>query len=352
MSWHNFEFRDPWFLAVALLAPWVYHLLAGRQRAGVVFSTLTILDGLGRSTRARFAHTPAFFMAAGVVAMAMALAGPRTADDQTRVRRDGIAIVMAVDRSGSMQARDMVNNDVSVDRLEVVKAIFKEFVLGDDADDTWGSADTAGRPDDVIGIVAFARYADGLCPLTLDHGNVVSILDDIQIVSDNAEDGTALGEGLALGVERLRGHQARSKVVILLTDGVNNAGEISPQQAAQLAQAHGVKVYAIGVGTQGVAHIPVTHPLTGQRVLQPVRVEIDEETLKAIAQKTQGRYFRATDAHALADIYSQIDRLERTQITELRYLDYHQWYAPFVWSALVLLACGSLLAGTFFRKLP
>ncbi len=352
MNWHGLEFRDPWFLLVALLAPVVYHLLTGAASTAVTYSTLAFLDRLSVTIRARLAPIPAVLIAGAVVAMALALAGPRTGDDQTRIRREGIAIVMVVDRSGSMQARDMVKGDMNVDRLEAVKAIFKQFVLGDDADQKWVDVATVGRPDDVIGLIGFARYADGLCPLTLDHGNLVNILDDLGIVRDRVEDGTALGEGLALAVERLRGHQAKSKVVILLTDGVNNAGDIAPEQAAELASAHGVKVYAIGVGTDGIAHVPVRHPLTGQQVLQPIRVEVDEDTLKAIAHQTAGRYFRATDAQALAEIYRQIDQLERTQITEHRYLEYRQWYGPFVWSALAMIGSGSLLAGSFFRRLP
>lgn len=352
MNWHHFEFRDPWFLMLALLGPVVYRILSERSSAKLTYSTLHGLDQLSPGLRVRLAHTPAVIMAGAVVAMAVAMAGPRTGDDQTRVRKEGIAIAMVVDRSGSMQARDMVKNDLSVDRLKAVKAIFKQFVLGHRVDEPWSSAAIDGRGDDVIGLVAFARYADGLCPLTLDHGNLVNILDDLQIVSDPAEDGTALGEGLALAVERLRGHPAKSKVAILLTDGVNNVGDISPQQAAELASVHGVKVYAIGVGTEGVAHIPVVHPLTGQRVLQPIRVEIDEKSLEAIAQKTGGRYFRATDAKGLVQIYRQIDQLERTQITELRYLTYNQWYSVFVWSALAMIGCSGLLTESFFRRLP
>jgi len=348
----NFEFRDPWFLFAGLLAPVIYYLLAYRSSATVIFSSLTHLDRLPRTVRARFANLPAVLIAGAIVAIAVALAGPRTGDDQTRIRREGIAIMMVVDRSGSMQARDMVQGDLSVDRLQAIRAIFKQFVLGENSREKWGHAQTAGRGDDVIGLVAFARWADGLCPLTMDHGNLVSILEDLEIVSDRSEDGTALGEGLALAVERLHGHRTKSKVVILLTDGVNNTGDISPQQAAQLASSEGVKVYAIGVGTEGMAYMPVVHPLTGQQILKPVRVEIDEQTLKEISQKTGGRYFRATDAEGLAKIYEQIDRLERTEVSELRYMAYHEWYTLFAWMGLGCLGGGGVLAGCLFRRLP
>ena len=348
----SWEFRDPWFLAAALLAPACYYLLVRRSPASVTYSTFVILRRAPRSIRARLAFTPAFLHALAVVAMAIALSGPRSGVAETRVRREGIAIMMIVDRSSSMNARDMVKDDTNVNRLDAVKSIFKQFVLGETDDDFVVADIGSGRPDDVIGLVAFARYADGLCPLTLDHGNLTSIVGDLSIVTQRSEDGTALGEGLALAVERLRKHPARSKVAILLTDGVNNAGNVTPQQAAELAVAHQVKVYCIGTGTRGVAPVPARDPFTGRIVFRPGRVQIDEETLKAIASRTEGHYFRATDAEGLADIYSRIDQLERTQIKELRYLQYHEWFGAFVWTALGLIVAGGLLGGSLFRRLP
>jgi Ca-activated chloride channel family protein len=235
-------------------------------------------------------------------------------------------------------------DDVDVDRLDAVKEVFRHFVLGDE--------ESPGRPDDMIGLVAFARYADGLCPLTLDHGNLANILDDLEIVTRQEEDGTALGEGLALAVERLRDNPAASKVAILLTDGVNNVGDISPQQAAELAAAHHVKVYCIGAGTTGQAPYPVQDPFTGQTVLRAMRVEIDEQTLKEIADKTGGEYFRATDAESLERIYGQIDQLERTEIEQVTYLEYDEHYGAFTLAALALLAIGTLASATFLRRLP
>jgi len=350
----DWDFRDPWFLLVALLAPIVYHLLAGRRPGSIVYSALSLVDKAPGTWRSRLANLPALLIALAVVAMAVALAGPRTPDDETRVRREGIAVVMVVDRSGSMDARDLVKDDLEVNRLNVVKRMFKQFVLGDDVEkkDRWSANAGRGRPDDVIGLVGFARYADGLCPLTLDHGNLVSVVNDLKIASERSEDGTAMGEGLALAVERLRRYPAHSKIAILLTDGVNNAGDISPEQAAELAAAYDVKVYCIGAGTNGLAAMPVTNPFTGQRVYQPMRVEIDEQSLKMIAEKTGGRYFRATDVDALADIYRQIDSLERTEITEVRYLQYREHYADWVWASLGCIAASGLLGGSLLRRLP
>lgn len=340
MAW---EFRDPLFLLTALLAPVVYHLLARRAPATVMYSTLHLVDQAPRSLKARLAHAPALLWALAVVAMAIALAGPRTPDATTKVYREGIAIVMVVDRSSSMDARDL-DSDVNVNRLDVVKSVFEQFVQGGNAG--------AGRADDPIGLIAFARYADGLCPLTLDHGNLLGIVHDLTIVNEQSEDGTALGEGLALAVERLRKHTARSKVVILLTDGVNNAGDIAPLQAAELARQYNVKVYCIGAGTQGWAPVPQIDAFTGRRVFGRAYVQIDEDTLKQIADKTGGTYFRATDKQALADIYRAIDRLERTKITEVRYMQYHEWYEVLVMLALGLIAVGGVLQGTWLRRLP
>ncbi len=348
----DLEFRDPWFLWLVVLAPAVYFLLTRSRQSEVGYSTLTLLNRSRPTLRTRLSNTPAVLLAFALAAMAVALAGPRTPHHETRVRREGIAMVMVVDRSGSMRARDLVKGDTSLDRLEVVKKIFRQFVLGDQEQGAWSRGFGEGRRDDVIGLVAFARFADGLCPLTLDHGNLLSIVDDLEIVRERGEDGTALGEGLALAVERLRQHPAKSKVVILLTDGVSNAGDISPLQAAELASSLGIKVYAIGTGTQGLAPVPMQDPFTGREFLQPARVEIDEDTLKEIALKTGGEYFRATDAEGLASIYQEIDRLERTEISEVRYLQYNERYGALIWVALTLMGSSGVLAGSVFRKLP
>ncbi len=349
----DWEFRDPWFLALALLVPIAYLLWRHNSSAAVAYSSLTVFDRTPRSIRARLINLPAGMVAIAALAMIIALAGPRTPDDRTRVRHKGIAIAMIVDRSGSMEARDLVKGKMDINRLQVVKSLFKQFVLGNSAQENLQTKPGgSGRPDDAISLIAFARYADGLCPLTLDHGNLVNILNDVNIVRQRNEDGTAIGEGLALAVERLRRHPAQSKIAILLTDGVNNMGDISPHQAAELAAAHDIKVYCIGTGSEGRALLPATDPFTGRQVLRPVQVEIDEDTLKKIAQKTGGHYFRATDADSLAEIYTRIDQLERTEITEIHYLKYRQWYAPFVAIAMAMIATSGLLSGTIFRKLP
>jgi Ca-activated chloride channel family protein len=309
----------------------------------VTYSSLELVDRAPRSLRARLAGLPALGLCLAALCLAVAMAGPRTGDATRRVSREGIAIVMVVDRSGSMQARDFVEGDRGIDRLQAVKQTFRDFVVG-------GSAGN-GRPDDLIGLVAFARYADGLCPLTLDHGNLIAILDQLAIVRDPGEDGTALGEGLALAVERLRHHPARSKVAILLTDGVSNAGEIEPTQAAELARSFGIKVYTIGAGRTGYAPVPVRGP-AGRTILRRAYVQTDEKTLQAIAEKTGGRFFHASDAEGLTQTVREIDRLERSKVTEVRYLQYTERYAGFVGLALILIAASSLASGTVLRRLP
>jgi Ca-activated chloride channel family protein len=340
---HGFEFSNPAFLLVGLLAPLVF-FRALRIPASLRYSSLQIVETRTHSLRSRLNWLPAALLAVATLALAVALAGPRTGNAVSEVKREGIAIEMVVDRSGSMEARDFVRGDTSTSRLDVVKRIFHDFVLG-------GGDFGDGRPDDLIGLVAFARYADGLCPLTLDHGNLVAMLDEIETPVDQREDGTAVGEGLALAVERLRRQDAASKVVILLTDGVNNAGDIEPMQAAELAKEFGIKVYTIGAGYTGFAPYPV-RLADGRTSLQRVRVEIDEASLRRIAERTGGHYFHATDEQGLREVIEEIGRLERSQVSEIRYLEYDYHFATFVWIAIASLAMAALLSSTWLRRLP
>lgn len=339
----HLEFAQPWFLLGALLAIPVY-LLARRSAGRVLFSSLSLLPSRGRSWRARAVWVPDAALALAAAALGVALAGPRSGDRHSRVQREGIAITMVVDISGSMRALDLSDGQRELTRLDAVKEVFATFVEGGDG--------LPGRTDDTLGVVSFARYADARCPLTLDHGQVVAIARDLAIVEDRAEDGTALGDGLALAVEQLRESRARSKVAILLTDGVNNAGEESPLGAAELARTQEVKVYTIGAGTNGLAPMRVQDPFSGAMVLRGVPVEIDEATLQRIAEHTGGSYFRVADAEALRRVYAEIDRLERTRQTEERFREYHEHYALPLTAGLMLAGLGLLARGTIFRRLP
>jgi len=334
------EFRDPILLSVALLAPLVY-AAAARSSSVVKYSSLSLLEAAPASLRVRLLPLPPACLALATVALAVALAGPRTADATSKIRREGIAIVLVVDRSGSMNARDFVSDDRSIDRLQAVKQVLRRFL---------GAEDSLGRPDDLIGLVAFARYADSAAPLTLDHTNLAAIVDDLEIVTERSEDGTAVGEGLALAVERLRRNPAKSKVAILLTDGVSNAGDISPSQAAEIAAALNIKVYTVGAGKTGYAPFPVSW--RGRTTLRQAYVELDERSLQEIAERTGGRYFHAEDADALEEVYEEIGALERSEIIELRYLQYREHYAPFAASGLVLMLFAALASRSLLRRLP
>jgi len=338
---HDVDLTRPWFLLAALAA--IPALFLSRRAAGrVVFSSLGALPARGASWRTRLDWLPDTLIAAAVIALAVALAGPHAGDDSSRVRREGIAIAMVVDTSGSMAALDLSEKGVEQTRLDAVQKVFERFVLGG------GGLD--GRPDDAIGLVSFARYADTRSPLTLDHANLLTAARNLEIVTEESEDGTAIGDGLALAVERLRESPARSKVAILLTDGVNNAGFQSPAGAAELARESGVKVYAVGAGTNGLAPIRIDRGFGSQ--LAQVPVQIDEQLLRDLAERTGGAYFRATDAAGLEKVYEQIDRLERTEITEERFLVYNEYYGLFVAIGLGLAALAFLLRGSLLRRLP
>jgi len=337
------EFRDPYLLLLALLALPVF-LLARRSPGRVLFSSFRVLPTGARSLRERFAWVPDVLLAFAAIALAVAVAGPRIGERNSRIEREGIAIMMVIDVSGSMQALDLATEEDERTRLDVVKEVIELFVVGGDG--------LRGRPDDAIGLVTFARYADTPCPLTLDHENLTGIAAALEIVTERSEDGTAIGDGLGLAVERLRGSSAESKIAVLLTDGVNNSGFEAPLAAAELAKSQGVKVYTIGAGTDGLARVRVQDPFTGQSVLRPMAVQIDEKTLELIAARTGGRYFRATDGKGLRDVYAEIDRLERTKITEERWRQYTEYYALFLAFGLGLAATGWLTRGALFQRLP
>lgn len=341
--WDRLEFQQPWFLLLALLAGPVFWL-AFRPGGRVVFSSFRLLPARSASWRTHLAWLPAAMLALTTVAMAVALAGPRSAQSETRIKRKGISIMMVMDTSSSMLALDLSTPKEERTRLDAVKDVFVSFVKGGDG--------LPGRPDDSIGIVAFARYADTRCPLTLNHGSLLAIAEDLEITMDREEDGTAIGDGLGMAVERLRQAKTESKIAILLTDGVNNAGMESPLSAADLAKTLGIKVYTVGAGTEGVAPMRVPNPITGNTSLQAVPVEIDEATLEEIADRTGGRYFRATDAEGLREVYREIDRLERSEISEQRLAEYDEYFGLALALALILACLGWLGQATVFRRLP
>lgn len=336
------EFRQPLALLLILAALPVF-FWAWRSGGRLIFSSLRILPPAGRSWRSRLRFLPPLLLALGVAALAVALAGPRIANRQARIKKQGIAIMMVIDISGSMQALDLSLPDRERTRLDAVRDVLIDFVAG--------GGGLLGRPDDLVGIVSFAAYADTRCPLTLDHDNLVAAAKQLEIVNREDEDGTAIGDGLGLALERLRDAKAKSRVAILLTDGVNNRGEASPQQAAELAATLGIKLYTVGAGTNGLAPVRVTDPF-GRRVLDRMPVEIDEKMLKAIAEKTGGRYFRATDAETLSRVYREIDALERSEFVEQRFRQYQEFFPYALGLGLLLSTLAWLLQATLLRRLP
>lgn len=270
--------------------------------------------------------------------LVLAMARPQTGRTHTRVHTEGVDIMLVLDTSGTMRALDLdahFNIAKRRHRLNVVKDVVQQFVQQ--------------RPNDQIGVVVFGEQAFTQCPLTLDHGIVATFLQRIEI--GMAGDRTAIGSALATAVKRLKKSKTQSKIVVLLTDGRNNAGSITPKTAAELAKTFDIKVYIIGAGTRGKAPFLVEHPIFGKQV-QYQDVSIDEALLKEMATMTGGQYFRAEDADALEKIYEHIDELERTKIEMSSYQEYNERFSVFVLSALALLLFEIWLLGTRFKKLP
>jgi Ca-activated chloride channel family protein len=330
------RFADPWLLFLLLLLPvWLWwERRSAASRGGLKFSSVALAGAT--STWSVVGPSLLLLLRGTTLALCIiALGRPQVGRRETRLKTEGIDIVLAVDVSGSMQAMDFTVNRQARDRLSIVKQVVKEFI-----DD---------RPNDRIGMVAFAGRAYVASPLTLDHDWLERNLDRIRV--GLIEDGTALGSGLGTAVNRLRDPKAKSRVVVLLTDGVNNVWKVQPMDAAKAAKEFGVRVYTVGVGTQGVAPMPVV--MNGQIVgYQQMQVEIDEELLKQIAEATGGQYFRATDTDSLRNIYRQIDKLEKREIETVKYEEWRELFPWFLMPGLGCLLLAATLENTRLRRLP
>jgi Ca-activated chloride channel family protein len=328
----------PLFLAWSLVW-WIRPWLAKRrrQRASIRYSSIGTLQRLRPSRAVTLRRVVEALRIISVALLIMAMARPQTGRKHTEVRTEGIDIVLVLDTSGSMQALDL-DADRAIEqrrnRLDVATAVVEEFV--------------EGRKNDQVGLVVFGSEAFTQCPLTLDHGILTTFLERVKI--GMAGDATAIGSALGTAVKRLRDSKAESKVVILLTDGRSNAGALSPLKAAEIAETFGIKVYTIGAGTRGKAPFVVDSFFGKQIVYESV--EIDEDTLRQIADQTGGAYYRAEDKEALESIYKEIDQLEKTEVTTSTYMEYNERFRMFVFPAMALLLLEIVLLGTRFRKLP
>ncbi len=359
-------FHHPWFLMLLALVPVIgWRLWAARKQTSVSYSSAASDWDVSPSWRQRLAWVPSALTLMTATLMIVSLARPRVGRDKTVVYSEGIAIELVVDRSGSMRALDFQIDGNHVDRLAAIKNVASKFVLGDEETK---DGTLPGRISDLIGLITFAGYADAVTPLTLDHGFLIDQLKRTQIVSRRDEDGTAIGDAISLAVDKLSTLEKRqestikSKIMILLTDGENTAGEIDPVQAAELAATMGIKIYTIGVGTKGRAPFPVRRSASGQIIVQYEFVNIDEKTLRAISDATGGQYFRATDTSSLESIYEEIDQLEKTKVETQQFVDYKDLaiqssrldgyqLPPLLLIALCLLAARIILNHTVFRKL-
>ncbi len=316
------------FLPLLLILHYIY--LEWRQRAPHLrVSTLTPWMESGRTAFSVLRHLPFALRILALSMIILAIARPRSSGQMERVDSEGIDIMLTMDVSTSMLARDF-----TPDRLSAAKDIAIEFI--------------AQRPYDRIGIVVFAGESFTQCPMTTDRATLINLMKEVQ--TDLIEDGTAIGNGLATAVARMKDSDAKSRVVILLTDGVNNSGEITPQMAAQIAKTYGVRVYTIGVGAEGVAPYPVMTPWGVD--IQKVKVEIDEELLRTIAEETGGKYFRATDNTKLMEIYSEINKMEKVRTTVDSFPVYKELFSRYAVIALAALLLEFLLRVFIFRRLP
>jgi Ca-activated chloride channel family protein len=327
-----FRFAYPWVLAsLACLPLAAWYVIRHRGERSVAYSSLELLLGAGLEAPAwkRYATLALRLMVLALVILAVAR--PQTGRSKHTTYSEGIDIMLVLDTSGSMQAQDFEPKN----RLNVAKEVVKDFI--------------SRRPEDRIGLVVFSADAMTQCPLTLDHALLSKLVDGVDF--GMLDDGTAIGVALATACNRLRASHAKSKIVVLLTDGQNNAGMVDPTTAARVAASLGLKVYTVGVGTRGRAPIPVDDPVFGRRLIS-VEVDIDEATLLKIAEITHGKYFRATDREELAAIYNQIDKLEKSKVESETFVEYTERFAWFIVPAIGLFLLELGLGETVLRETP
>jgi Ca-activated chloride channel family protein len=329
----------PYFLLLLLLLPLLAWLKGRRgMPPAFVYSSVQLVRGMQNITRSRAGGLLMSLRWLVLAIFIVALAQPRLTKSTTEVKASGIDIVAALDLSGSMISEDFVVHGERVNRVNMAKSVLKDFI--------------DKRPNDRIGLVVFAAHAFIATPLTLDHDYLQDDLARLEIGTINS-DATAIGDALTTAINRLRDLKAKSKIIILATDGENNSGKVEPLTAAEAAAALGVKIYTVGIGEQGEAPMPVgRNPYTGEKVYRNVPVDVDEATLQKIAERTGGQYFRADNAEKFRQIYNDIDKLEKTEAVINKYTEYKELFPWLVVGGLALLLIELVLGQTAFRRLP
>ena len=328
---HFAEDRLLFLLAVVPLLVWLYLRRVRRGEGSLRISSTISLEGVRPTWTVRARHALFGLEMAALALAIVALARPQKGTEEEEILTEGVDIVIALDASGSMAAEDYAPRN----RLVVAKRVIGQFV--------------EGLRHDRVGLVVFAGKALTRCPLTLDYGVLLQVIDSIEL--GTMDDGTAIGNALATSLNRLRSSPAKSKVIVLVTDGVNNRGEVQPLDAAKIARTLGVKIYTVGVGSRGTARFPVRDNF-GQVMYVNLPVEIDEESLTRIAETTGGIYYRSTDRPSLEKIFAEIARLEKTKVEVKTYTHYNERFVDFLMPALGLLALAAVAERTRFRKLP
>ena len=343
-------FQSPWILVLLVLIPLVF-FFSRKNKTAVRVSSLSVSKKLPVSLRQRLLFIPVVLQVAVIILVIIATARPQFVYGKTRRVTEGVAIEFVLDRSGSMAA-EMIYKGKYTNRLDIVKDIIEDFIFGD-------GKELSGRENDLIGLISFAKYADTNFPLSLSHDPLNGFIDGISLVSEESEDGTSIGDALALAAARLENietkvsdndvYNIKSKVIIFLTDGENNAGRRTPEEAAALAADWGITVYAVGIG--GDESSIIVETFAGERRM-PVRSYIDENTLKSITEITGGKYWIASGGESLKEIYAIIDSLEKSEVVSYESIEYKELYIYFAAAALILLVLRILLASTYLRRIP
>jgi len=330
-------FAHPWLLSLLLLLP-VMAWLKGKRGLppAFVYSSVQLVRGMQNISRSRAGGFLGSLRWLALALFIVALAQPRLATSTTEVKASGVDIVAALDMSGSMISEDFVVNGERVSRFDMARSVLKGFI--------------DKRPNDRIGLVLFAAQAYIATPLTLDHDYLQTDLDRLEIGAID-QNSTAIGDGLGTAVNRLRDLKSKSKIVILMTDGQNNSGKLDPMLAAEAAAALKVKVYTVGIGMRGQAPMP-THDMFGRKTYQWVPVDVDEDTLQKIADKTGGKYYRADNAERFQSIYAEIDKLEKSEASVKKYTQFKELFPWVAAAGLAVLLIELVLAQTAFRRLP